>query len=108
MKCLNIDKKTISLVNKIIAYESDEFSDNDTLELFAELIKTGQAWKLQDLTTERGCFNCANLKDCKHCTIPKTKEQLEHIDYSGEKPFRFDCCCGHYKPNDEKEQVKFT
>lgn len=47
MKCLNIDKKTISLVNKIIAYESGELSDNDTLELFAELIKTGQAWTLQ-------------------------------------------------------------
>jgi two-component SAPR family response regulator len=47
MKCLNIDKKTISLVNKIIAYESGELSDNDTLELFAELIRTGQAWALQ-------------------------------------------------------------
>ena len=35
------------LVDKIIDYESGELSTEDTLELFAELIKTGKAWVLQ-------------------------------------------------------------
>jgi len=34
-------------VNMIIQYECGELDDNGTLELFSELIKTGQAWKLQ-------------------------------------------------------------
>ena len=34
-------------VNMIIAYESGELNDNETLELFSELIKSGQAWRLQ-------------------------------------------------------------
>jgi len=33
-------------VDMIIAYESGELTDNDTLKLFAELIKTGQRWSL--------------------------------------------------------------
>lgn len=40
-------KNTMSLVDKIIAYETGELSGEKTLELFAELIKTGQAWTLQ-------------------------------------------------------------
>jgi len=35
------------LVEKIVAYESGELDEENTLELFAELIKTGMAWKLQ-------------------------------------------------------------
>jgi hypothetical protein len=31
----------------MIAYESGELSDTETLELFSELIRTGMAWKLQ-------------------------------------------------------------
>ena len=34
-------------IDMIIAYESGELSNNDTLKLFAELIKTGQCWSLQ-------------------------------------------------------------
>lgn len=34
-------------VEKIMAYESGELGDRDTLKLFAELIKSGQAWALQ-------------------------------------------------------------
>lgn len=37
----------MDLLGKIIAHESGELDDNDTLELFSELIKTGQAWTLQ-------------------------------------------------------------
>ena len=35
------------LVDKIMAYESGELEADKTLKLFAELIKTGQAWSLQ-------------------------------------------------------------
>ena len=35
------------LVDKIIAFESGELNNEGILELFAELIKTGQAWHLQ-------------------------------------------------------------
>tara|TARA_R100000734_G_C3316348_1_gene108809 strand:+ start:1585 stop:1785 length:201 start_codon:yes stop_codon:yes gene_type:complete len=34
-------------VNMIIQYECGELDDNGTLELFSDLIKSGQAWKLQ-------------------------------------------------------------
>ena len=34
-------------VNMMVQYECGELNDNDTLELFSELIKTGQAWRLQ-------------------------------------------------------------
>lgn len=34
-------------VDLIIAYESEELSDIDTLKLFSQLIKSGQAWSLQ-------------------------------------------------------------
>lgn len=34
-------------VDMIIAYESGELSDRDTIKLFADLIKSGQVWSLQ-------------------------------------------------------------
>lgn len=37
----------MTLVDKIIAYETGELSNSETLELFSELIKTGQVWQLQ-------------------------------------------------------------
>jgi hypothetical protein len=38
------------LVDKIIAFESGDLNNEGILELFSELIKTGQAWSLQ------GCY----------------------------------------------------
>jgi len=35
------------LVDRIVAYETGETSDDETLNLFAELIKSGLVWKLQ-------------------------------------------------------------
>jgi hypothetical protein len=35
------------LVNKVIAYENGEMSPEDTVSFFADLIKTGDAWRLQ-------------------------------------------------------------
>lgn len=35
------------LVGNIIAYESGELSDENTIKLFQHLINNGQAWKLQ-------------------------------------------------------------
>jgi len=34
-------------LDKIIAYEQGELSDDDTIELFQELIDSGLVWKLQ-------------------------------------------------------------
>ena len=39
--------KKLDLVGLIMAYESGELEAEKTLELFAELIRTGQAWTLQ-------------------------------------------------------------
>lgn len=35
------------MIEKIIAYENGELSDEDTVALFQELINNGQAWTLQ-------------------------------------------------------------
>jgi len=37
----------IDLTSKIIAYEQDELSYEETVELFQELIDNGMAWRLQ-------------------------------------------------------------
>lgn len=34
-------------IDQIIAYEQGELSPNDSLEMFANLIKTGDVWKFQ-------------------------------------------------------------
>jgi hypothetical protein len=34
-------------VSKIMAYEQGELSEEDTLELFQELVNSGLAWQLQ-------------------------------------------------------------
>ena len=39
--------KKLDLVGLIMAYESGELEAEKTLELFAELIKSGSAWTLQ-------------------------------------------------------------
>jgi hypothetical protein len=44
---LNQLNKTKMNVDNIIAYESGELNDMQTLELFSELIATGFAWSLQ-------------------------------------------------------------
>ena len=35
------------LVDRIIAYELGELNDENVLKLYAELIQTGMAWRLQ-------------------------------------------------------------
>ena len=37
----------MDIVDNIIAYESGDMNDTEMLELFSELIKSGQAWILQ-------------------------------------------------------------
>lgn len=34
-------------VDRIIAYESGELSDEETIELFQDLVNNGMAWRLQ-------------------------------------------------------------
>ena len=37
----------MNIVDSIIAFEMGELGVNETLDLFSELIRTGQAWQLQ-------------------------------------------------------------
>ena len=37
----------MTLIDRIIAFESGDISYDDFIELFQELIKTGKAWSLQ-------------------------------------------------------------
>ena len=41
--------KKLDLVDLIMDYESGELEAEKTLELFGELIRTGQAWQLQGI-----------------------------------------------------------
>lgn len=41
------DKQMAELVNKIIAYENDQLSDDEVIALFQELVDNGMAWTLQ-------------------------------------------------------------
>jgi len=41
-----MENKKVS-ITKIVQYENDELSDEETVELFQELINTGLAWRLQ-------------------------------------------------------------
>jgi len=41
-----MENKKISIA-KIMQYENDELNDEETIELFQELINTGLAWQLQ-------------------------------------------------------------
>ena len=41
-----MENKKVS-VAKIVQYENDELNDEETIELFQELINTGLAWQLQ-------------------------------------------------------------
>ena len=36
-----------SIVDKIMAFEGGDLSDNEVIELFSELIKSGMVWQLQ-------------------------------------------------------------
>ena len=68
----------MNLVSKIIAFESGELDDKGIINLFSELIKTGQAWTLQ------GCYGRmaqrlidANYIDSKGTIIKYRQKTLE-------------------------------
>lgn len=47
MKAEMTTQHNSALTDRIIAYEMGELDDNETLELFSELVKNGLAWTLQ-------------------------------------------------------------
>ena len=47
IKVLSKELEKLGLADRIMAYESGELSDKETLELFSELIKTGEVWHMQ-------------------------------------------------------------
>jgi hypothetical protein len=52
-------------IDKIIAYESGELGETETIELFQELIDSGLAWKLQGHYGRMAKY----LIDNGYCTI---------------------------------------
>lgn len=50
----------MDFIDKIIAYECGELETDEVLELFGELIKSGQAWSLQG---HYGRFAAALIED---------------------------------------------
>jgi hypothetical protein len=55
------------IVDKILAYESGEMTEKETIEFFQELINDGSAWSLQ------GHYGrtAAALIEAGYCTRPK-------------------------------------
>lgn len=39
--------KTMNQLDKMMAFEAGQLSDDETIELFQELVTSGLAWKLQ-------------------------------------------------------------
>jgi len=60
-------------IDKIIAYETGELNDTETLNLFAELIKTGECWTLQ------GHYGRTAIALIKDGWISKSGEILKQI-----------------------------
>lgn len=69
-------KKTekFDLVGCIIAYESGELSDEETVKLFSELIKSGQCWSLQ------GCYGRMAISLIENGVIDKTGKILVTVE----------------------------
>jgi hypothetical protein len=42
-----MEERNMNVVDRIIAYEEGRLNFRATIELFSQLIKTGQAWSLQ-------------------------------------------------------------
>ena len=74
-------KKQMDTVDYIMAYESGQLSEKETLKMFQKLVDTGQAWRLQgsygrtaSALLERGLIKS-----------PKKKTQKNTTDYYGNK-----------------------
>jgi hypothetical protein len=69
--------KLPDLLDLIMAWEGGEASNEQTLELFSQLIKSGQAWTLQ------GCYGRQAAAFIEAGYISKTGELLRGKDGKG-------------------------
>jgi len=65
----------------------------------------------EELTTERGCFNCARFKNCPHIESEKRRgRDFKAILEDNGEEFRYGCSCtnGKWGHGEPKERVQFT
>jgi hypothetical protein len=62
-----------TIIDQIVRYENGEMDEQETLELFDELIATGLAWTLQ------GCYGrmAQSLIERGLCQVPPRKEERQ-------------------------------
>lgn len=58
------------LLDKLMAYEDEQMSRDETIKFFQELIDSGDAWTLQGKYGRMASY----LIDAGHCTQPKTNK----------------------------------
>jgi hypothetical protein len=64
----------------------------------------------EELTIERGCFNCARFKKC-HLIEGQRRNGINFMEIlkDGAEDYRYGCCCTTYLAESEaREQVQFT
>lgn len=65
----------------------------------------------EEITTEKGCFNCAHFKNCVYIITEKAKERDFNeilIFNDGGTEFRYGCSCSGYKVFVPREKVQFN
>jgi hypothetical protein len=62
----------------------------------------------EELTTERGCFNCGRFNSCR-LRDRKVTDYTEVLIHPSGKPYVYGCACSGYVIDfEKKEQVEFT
>jgi hypothetical protein len=73
--------KRFDLTSAIIAWESGELSDDETVELFQHLVDTGDAWRLQGMYGRQA----SAMLEAGLIHPPKNKNSQNSTDYYGNR-----------------------